>query len=182
MATATHLTFEEFQNLPEEEGKRYELDEGELLMEPSPVLLHNRIRDRIARRLTEFVERHQLGEITIESDFRLGPDTVLNPDVGFLTREHLERIDASRWPIDGAPLLAVEVISPSNSAERMAKKIRQYLRSGCRSVWVVYPSLHLVEVHSSPGVRQIESPEPLTDEAALPGFSMALPSIFEGKK
>jgi Uma2 family endonuclease len=110
MSTTVKLTFEDFQQLPEQEGRRYELDEGELLVEPSPAFLHNRIRDRIARCLTEFVERQQLGEITIESDFRLGPDTVLNPDVAFVTREHLERIDINRWPIDGAPLLAVEVL------------------------------------------------------------------------
>lgn len=73
MVTATHLTFEEFQNLPEEDGKRYELDGGELLMEPSPTFLHNRIRRRIADCLSEFVEEHQLGEITFETDFRLGP-------------------------------------------------------------------------------------------------------------
>ena len=182
MATTTHLSFEEFKNLPEEEGKRYELDEGELLMEPSPTFLHNRIRDRIARNLTEFVERHQLGEVTIQSDFRLGPKTVLNPDVALVAPEHLQRIDVSRWPIDGAPLLAVEVISPANTAERITRKIRQYLQSGGRSVWVVYPNLNLVEVHSSSGVRQIESPAVLTDEAVLPGFSLALLPIFESKK
>ena len=93
MGTTTKLTFEEFQKLPEQEGRTYELDEGELLMEPSPTFLHNRIRDRIARRLTEFVETHQLGEITVETDFRLGPDTVRNPDVAFVTNEHLRRID-----------------------------------------------------------------------------------------
>jgi Uma2 family endonuclease len=182
MVTTTHLTFEEFQQLPEEDGKRYELDEGELVMEPSPTFLHNRVCRRIAASLSEFVERHQLGEVTFETDFRLGPNTVLNPDVAVVTLEHLGRIDISRWPVDGAPLLAVEIISPSNTAERMAKKIRDYLRSGRRSVWVAYPNLNLVEIHSSAGVRQIESPAVLTDESVLPGFSMALPWIFEGKE
>lgn len=45
---STRLTYDEFLNLPEQEGTHYELDEGELVTEPSPTFLHNRIRDRIA--------------------------------------------------------------------------------------------------------------------------------------
>lgn len=181
MGTTTRLTFEDFLKLPEEEGKTFELDEGELLMEPSPTFLHNRIRDRIARRLGEFVENHQLGEVVVEMDFRLGPDTVRNPDVAFVTAQHLERIDVNRSPVDGAPALAVEVISPTNIAQDIVKKIQQYLGSGCRSVWIVYPTLHLVEIHSSAGVRKVQDGN-LTDEPLLPGFSLPLAFLFAGKK
>ncbi|HWZ43233.1 MAG TPA: Uma2 family endonuclease [Candidatus Saccharimonadales bacterium] len=79
-ATTTKLTFGEFEKLPEQEGRLHELDEGELLMTPLPTVQHNRIRDRIARRLREFVEAGNLGEIMIEVDFRLSADTVRNPD------------------------------------------------------------------------------------------------------
>ena len=178
MGTTTRLTFEEFQRLPEQEGKTYELDEGELLMEPSPTFLHNRIRDRIARRLSDFVEKHRLGEVTVETDFRLGPDTVRNPDVAFVTNDHLQRIDVNRSPVDGAPALAIEVISPGNTAEDTVRKTQQYLRAGCRSVWIVYPVLRLVEVHSSAGVRKIESDQVLKEEPLLPGFSLSLSAIF----
>jgi Uma2 family endonuclease len=51
MSTTTRFTFEEFEKLPEQEGIHYELDEGELLMEPSPTYFHNVIRYRIAQRL-----------------------------------------------------------------------------------------------------------------------------------
>jgi Uma2 family endonuclease len=182
MGTTTRLTFEEFEKLPEQEGRHYELDEGELVMEPSPTFLHNRIRYRIARLLTEYVERRQSGEIIEEMDFRLGRDTVRNPDVAFVTAGHLKRIDVNRSPVDGAPALAIEVISPTNSAEETAKKTRQYLRAGCQSVWIVYPALRMVEVHSFKGVRRIEGPEMLQDEKVLPGFSIKLSAIFEGKQ
>lgn len=178
----TRLTFEEFAKLPEQEGKTFELDEGELLMNPSPTFHHNRLRDRIARRLSEFVESHPIGEITMEMDFRLGPDTVRNPDVAFVTVDHLRRIDVHRSPVDGAPALAVEVISPANSAEDTVKKIHQYLRSGCQSVWIVYPTLRLIEVHSHAGVRNIGEPELLKDESLFPGFSLSLRYIFDGAK
>jgi len=182
MGTTTKLTFEEFAMLPEQEGKTYELDEGDLLMNPSPTFQHHRIRDRIARRLSEFVERRQIGEITMEMDFRLGPDTIRNPDVAFVTLDHLRQIDVNRSPVENAPALAVEVISPSNTAEDTVKKIHQYLRSGCRSVWIVYPTLRLIEVHSNAGVRNIEEPELLSDEPLFPGFSLSLRYIFDGAK
>ncbi len=179
-ATTTRLTFGEFENLPEQEGRLYELDEGRLMVTPSPTVQHNRIRDRIARRLSEFVETRNLGEIMIEVDFRLGPDTVRNPDVAFVGSDHLRRIDVERSPVEGAPILAVEVISPANSAQDTVKKIHQYLRSGCTSVWIVYPSLRLVEIHSGTGTRKVEEPETLRDEKLFPGLTLSLRYIFDG--
>lgn len=179
MGTTTKLTFAEFQKLPEREGAIYELDEGELLMEPSPALRHNLVRQRIAMKLIQFVESRDLGVVVEEMDFRLSPDTVRNPDVAFITAEHLKKIDLDRSPVDGAPALAVEVISPSNSAQDMAKKTQQYLASGCRTVWIVYPSLRLVEVYSQSGTRQVREPEILQAEDMLQGFSLSLNYILD---
>jgi Uma2 family endonuclease len=181
MGTTTKLTFEEFQNLPEREGTHYELDEGELLMEPSPILRHNLIRQRIALKLMTYLEANHLGLVAEEMDFRLAPDTVRNPDVAFVTAQHLTTIDLDRSPVDGAPALAVEVISPSNTAQDIAKKTQQYLRSGCQIVWIVYPSLRLVEIHSASGVRQMKEPESLNVETLLPGFSLSLRYVFDGQ-
>lgn len=182
MGTTTKLTLEDFAKLPEREGTIYELDQGELLMEPSPVLRHNVIRQRIATQLRQHVESHALGIVVEEMDFRLGPDTVRNPDVAFIAVEHLGRIDVDRSPVDGAPALAVEVISPRNRTEDTVKKTQQYLQAGCRSVWIVYPTLRLVEIHSQAGARKVQEPQPLSDETVLPGFSLSLPSIFDGIK
>lgn len=139
MTATPRLTFEEFQRLPEREGTIYELDEGELRIEPSPALRHNLIRQHIALKLTQFLELKNLGIVVEEMDFRLGPDIVRNPDVAFITNEHLKTVDLDRSPVDGAPALAVEVISPSNSAQDMAKKTQQYLAAGSKIVWIVYP-------------------------------------------
>ncbi len=179
-STTTRLTFDEFQKLPEQEGTRYELDEGELVMEPSPTFLHNRIRDRIASRLSEFVKVHRIGEVIVEMDFRLATDTVRNPDVAFVSTDHLRIIDINRSPVDGAPLLAVEVVSPSNLAQDMAKKVSQYLMSGSKVVWVVYPALHTVEVHTSSGVHRLKDPDSLVEEKLFGGhrFSLSLTALF----
>lgn len=182
MGTTTRITFEEFQELPEREGAIYELDEGELLMEPSPALRHNLIRQRIAFKISEFAVFRRLGVVAEEMDFRIGPDTVRNPDVAFITVEHLKTIDLDQSPVNGAPALAVEVVSPGNSADDISKKTQQYLRPGCRAVWVVYPKLRMVDVHSKVGSRHVREPEPLKDENLFPGFSLSLHYIFDGEE
>jgi len=182
VGTSTKLTFEEFQKLPEREGAIYELDEGELLMEPSPAVRHNLIRQRIAFKLMQFVESKHLGMVLEEMDFRLSPDTVRNPDVAFITAEHVKKIDLDRSPVDGAPAFAVEVISPSNSAQDMAKKTQQYLQAGCNIVCTVYPSLRIVEVHSISGTRQVRAPDLLREENLFHGFSLSLSYIFDGEE
>jgi Uma2 family endonuclease len=182
MSTTTRLSFAEFMALPESEGVVYELDEGELRIEASPTLRHNLIRYRIARLLSDFVEGRELGLVVEEMDFRLSEDTVRNPDVAFIEAAHANALDQDRSPIEGVPTLAVEVISPSNRAEDMARKTYQYLQAGCRTVWVVYPSLRLIEVRSKSDVRQVREPEALKDESSLPGFSLSLSYIFDLRK
>jgi Uma2 family endonuclease len=179
MSTTTRLTFHEFEQLPEQEGVRYELDEGELLMEPSPTFRHNLIRDRLARLLFEFVKIQGIGTVTVEMDFRLGEATVRNPDIAYVTLEHLRTIELDRSPVDGAPALAVEVVSPSNLAQDMLKKVGQYLQAGTQLVWVVYPALRLVEIHTADGVRQIKEPASLTEEKLFGArFSITLQTLF----
>jgi Uma2 family endonuclease len=181
MGTITRLTLAEYEKLPEREGTRYELDEGTLLMEPSPALRHNLIRQRIAEQLTGFVRSHHLGLVVEEMDFRLGPDTVRNPDVAFISAEHLRNIDPDYSPVEGAPALAIEVISPTNLAQDTAKKVRQYLDAGSHAVWLVYPTLRLIEIHDSKGARRISEPESLEESRLFAGFkfSLSLTALFD---
>jgi Uma2 family endonuclease len=181
MGATTKLNFEQFQRLPEREGTIYELDEGKLLMEPYPAARHNLIRQRIAMKLMQFVDSHRLGIVLEEMDFRLTTDTVRNPDVAFVSAEHAALVDLDVSPIEGAPALAVEVISPGNSAEDIAKKTQQYLRAGSQTVWIVYPRLRLMEVHSMAGVKQVREPEVLKQNA-LPEFFYRCPTIFDGQE
>jgi Uma2 family endonuclease len=181
MGTTTRLTFAEYEKLPEKEGVRYELDEGTLLLEPSPALRHNLIRQRIAAELTQFVRSHKLGIVVEEMDFRLETDTVRKPDVAFVPADHLRNIDPDASPVEGAPALAIEVISPTNLAQDTAKKVRQYLAAGCQGVWLVYPALRLVEVHDAAGARRISEPESVQEAKLFSGFrfSLALTALFD---
>lgn len=175
MGATTKVTLEEFLQLPEEPGKHFELDRGELIVEPSPTFRHNAIRFRIARHLQDFVRSYQFGHVTVENDFRLGSDIVRNPDVAFVATEPLSRMNVDSSPIDGVPDLAIEVVSESNLAQDMLTKVHQYLDAGSKAVWVFYPNLKVVQVHDRQGTREIAAPGSLQDQTVFPGQSYNLP-------
>ncbi len=164
-----------------DDGARHELDEGELLMVPSPAPRHNLIRQRIAFKMIQFVTERKLGIVLEEMDFRLAPEIVRNADVAFIAKVALRKIDLDQSPIEGAPTLA-EVLSPRNSTEDTVKKMHQYFDAGCRSVWLVYPALRLVEIHSRvesrPERRDIREPDMTVDNAVLPGFALSVSFVF----
>lgn len=96
------------------------------------------------------VERDGLGEVLIEAGFvidREGP-IVRAPDVAFLSRGRSESADLDGW-FEGAPDLAVEIVSPSDSAQDLHRKIGQYLAAGSRAVLAVYPLSREVLIHCS---------------------------------
>ncbi|HEV3036408.1 MAG TPA: Uma2 family endonuclease [Candidatus Angelobacter sp.] len=178
MSTSTKIGLDEFLKLPEADTTQYELDEGELLVTPSPTARHNEICYRIHRALWDFSLADQLGYVTGETDFLLSPDTVRRPDAAFITPAQLQRIDLDRSPLEGAPALAIEVISPGNDAQDILKKTHQYLDAGSELVWIVYPALKVVSVYSHTGTYEV-SQGFLQAENLLPGFQLSLAEIFE---
>jgi Uma2 family endonuclease len=183
MGTVTKLSFAEFQKLQgaAEDNVRYELDEGELVLTPSPTPRHNLVCFKLRRALGAFAKAHDLGRVTAEVDFRLSANVIRKPDVAWIAKTHLKGFDFDHTPIEGAPSLAVEVISPSNLAQDTLKKVRQYLAAGSQAVWLVYPALGVVEIHERGGVRDVTMPEPLDEELLFSGlkFSLSLVDLFD---
>ena len=181
MSTKTLLTFAEFERLPEKEGVRYELDEGELVTMTFPRPRHNQVVKRIFRLLQDFLDRNPLGEIFFpDTGFVLSkdPDTLRGPDLSFLRAERVRQVDVDR-DIEGAPDLAIELVSPNDSAEALNRKVEQYLRAGARSVWVFYPDVRQIHLHTPQGVRKLTAENTLEDPDLLPGFSIPVRALFE---
>src|SRR5438046_1590016 len=133
MATKTLLTLEQFERLPDD-GMRHELDEGELISMPPTFGIYGKIQSKTGFILMNFVEPRSLGLVLVETGFRLGSDTVRAPDVSFIRAERAKTLDLeSRF--ECAPDLAIEIVSPSETAEKIAHKVRQYLHGGA-VVWV----------------------------------------------
>lgn len=179
MGTKELLTLEQFEQLPVQEDKVFELDEGELRVMSPGRPRHNRVRDRLAHRLMHAVEDHKLGEIFVETEFRLSADTIRIPDVAFVPAERVKGIDPDR-PIEGAPALAIEVVSPTDLAEELARKVDQYLAAGAQAVWVLYPKVREVQTYQAGRISTtLGDADVLEDIKLFPGFSVPVRDLFE---
>jgi Uma2 family endonuclease len=180
MAVQSVFTLEQLARMPEDE-LRHEIDEGELIEMTRPKRRHGRLQARIARLLGAHVENRQLGEVLTESGFVLqrNPDTLRGPDVAFVRAERLAGLAEDEW-IEGAPDLVVEIVSPSDTARQMGRKVQQYLAAGTRAVWIVYPDIQSVWVFESSGQgRLVEGDTVLSSPNAPPGFEIPVREIFE---
>jgi Uma2 family endonuclease len=155
-AIAGHMTFEEFERLPDSPGK-LELLRGELIELPPAKLKHNEICERIYRRLIAILaEAHiraecgALGKVHHEMGYRVG-DGWLQPDVS---------ITHSDQPADdyylGSPALVVEVISDDKTADHVDGKIEEYRQNGALEIWVLYPVRKHVWIYRS-GTAEMRS-------------------------
>ena len=132
--------------------------------------------------LAQFVKAHALGVVfgaetgfTIASD----PDTVRAPDVAFVRRERMPEsgLPTGYWP--GAPDLAVEVISPSDTYTEVEQKVIDWLDAGTRMVLVVNPRTRTITVyHSHTDVTRLTLSDLLTGGEVLPGFTCAVSEVF----
>lgn len=179
MSTITHLvTAEDLLNMPDD-GTRHELIKGELLTMPVPKLLHGFVTVKLSVLLYNHIEANNLGRTVGESGFHLetGPDTVLGPDIAFISRHRIPDDDDCFYP--GAPDLAVEVLSPSDRRGKVERKTALWLDLGARSVWNVNPRKRTVEVFHADGQRWLFSEGDELVDDVVPGFRVAVSKIFE---
>jgi Uma2 family endonuclease len=176
MATKTLLTVEEFLRLPEPMDVVRELVGGEVITVSPTMPLHNLVRDNLFVLLRAFVTAHRLGTVFVEQAFQLAQNTVRVPDVSFLRAER--QFEMNRLPF-GAPDLAVEIISPTNTAREMHQRVSDFFAAGSARVWVVYPEERKVYVHGLAGVVRRQGDVTLEDPELLPGFSVKVSSLFE---
>ncbi len=117
-----------------DDGNRYELLHGELVMSPSAFFGHGAVTTYVVGKLGEFVRSKKLGAVTVETDIVLGKHFVLRPDICFVSKR---QTDIIRGHIYGAPDLAVEITSPSNWQMDVFAKMHEYERFGIREYWVL---------------------------------------------
>jgi len=181
MGAKTLLTIDQLERLPEAEGLSYELDQGELVEVSSASYLHNRIRDLLTHRLMNHLETHRdQGAVVAEQWFRFGEDTVRAPDVALISPSQIALLDPERRIQPFAPALAVEITSPSNTFDELARKTRQYLEAGTRTVWIFVTAMREIHVYAAgarPGI--LSADDLLEDPVLLPGFSARVAGLFQ---
>ncbi len=179
--TQTHTSADELLGLPDD-GCRYELIRGELRRMPPAGSEHGAVAMNIGVVVGQFVKTHSLGLVFgAETGFKLAsdPDTVLAPDLAFVRRERIppEGMPQGFWP--GAPDLAVEVVSPSDTYTTVEEKVHAWLDAGTRLVLVANPRTRTASVHASQAqVTRLTESDLLTAGDILPGFACRVAELF----
>lgn len=129
------------------------------------------------------IGRLGLGEVfAAETGFRISrmPDTIRAPDFAFLRGERWESLERRDGYIEGAPDLAVEVVSPSDSSEEVHEKALEWLDAGVRLLWVLHPRTRTVTVYTPDWQARVLGPDEVLDGGdVVPGFSILVRALFE---
>jgi Uma2 family endonuclease len=158
-------TYEDYAALPDD-GQRYEIVNGVLVMAPAPTPEHQSIAVRIAYYMFPHVDLAGIGRLLPSPiDVELGPKQVFQPDVVVILNAHLDRIAAKR--IIGAPDLVVEVVSPGSGVMDRIAKYAVYAHAGIPEYWIVKPENRTVEVFVLED-GEYRSPGIFTGQATLP--------------
>ena len=183
MATTTstpRLTWEAFARLPDGDGMHREILEGELQVLPPAKSGHSQIASRVFAILSALQERG-LGKVYLEAGYKLSenPPTWIQPDASFLGIDRALGTAGGDY-FTGGPELAIEIVSPSESARDLEHKVRLLLAAGSHAVWVIYPESQSVHVHlpdgtsSTRGVR-----DSLSAPQLLKSWEFPVRQLFE---
>jgi Uma2 family endonuclease len=162
----------------------YEIVDGQIVELPPMGVYESAIASLIGFALMQAVNPRKLGRVVVEAMFWLNRSGKLKrrPDLAFVSAERwaltrgLPRAEA--WEV--VPDLAIEIVSESNSAWEIARKVTDYVTAGVRQVWVVYPELKQVYIHPDlHSARILTAPAELDGGDLIPGFRLPLSELFE---
>lgn len=181
-AATLKLTYADFQYFPQD-GRRHELVDGEHFVTPSPASKHQLVLGNLFGHLWKHVQSQGLGWVGWSPlDVVLTEYDVLQPDLFFVSRERMDRVEEGR--ILGAPDLVIEALSPSTRKHDEVTKRRLYEKHGVLEYWIVDVELERFAVHRRQGVRFGQKTELSLEDGdrlstpLLPGFEVALNELF----
>jgi Uma2 family endonuclease len=163
------LTYEDYAALPDD-GKRYELHEGELSVTPAPGRRHQTALGRRFVLLTLHVEASGRGEVFVSPfDVIMSNITVVEPDIIYVDDSRHQRV--SERGVEGSPTLAIEIISPYSIRIDRRRKLALYAQHDVTWYWIVDPEARTIEVyHLEAGTYRREATLEGTEPRALPPF------------
>jgi Uma2 family endonuclease len=179
------MTTEEMLALPDNGTERW-LIRG--LLREIPMTVRNRwhssVLTRIAFILWSWLEQQPepRGDILGgEAGFRLqrDPDVTVGIDVAYISAQLAARLSRESTLIEGVPVLAVEILSPSDTVESIGEKVDEYLKAGVALVWIVDPHFRTVQVFQQ-GAEPVlfNAEQELSGEPHLPGFRVQVADLF----
>ena len=182
MTTNTKIvTYDDYLTLPDD-GKKYEIIDGELIMTPSPLSVHQRILRNLVRIFDTYVSKNRLGEVLFAPlDVILSMTDVVQPDFIFVPQDRSDII--TKKNIIAAPDLVIEILSESTETLDRVTKKGLYERYGVKEYWIVDPSARTVEqyVLENKSYRSVGTfkEHDVVEVKTIEGLPVKLSEIFE---
>lgn len=186
MTQSIRWTTDDLDVFPLEDGKRYEIIDGELYVSTQPSYQHQRVSGRLFRALDAWDDQTGAGEVNTAPGVIFAIDDAVAPDVVWISRERLPSVLGRDGKLHAAPDLVVEVLSPGSANQKRDRdiKLRLYNVRGVLEYWIVDWIGRRVEVYRrEQGALQLAGTMLEADALAsplLPGFSYRLEELFAG--
>jgi Uma2 family endonuclease len=171
------MTVEQFEALPDEVTDRHELVEGELIPVPSSTLKNSLIRDKILFLLNTWSFSRSLATAVSEMDVRTGSRTVRRPDISIFSAEQIGRFPMNAVPVPEPPMIAIEVLSPSEGMIAVGRKVAEYLSAGSEEVWLIDHENREVHIRTADEERLLRDGKTL-ESSLLPGFHVSVGELL----
>lgn len=176
------LTYEDYLLFPED-GRRHELIDGEHFVTPAPSRKHQVVSFNLSRLIGNFLEENPLGEaLAAPFDIVLTKEDVVQPDLVFVSNDR-----SGIWTeksVEGAPDLAIEILSDGTRQKDENRKLRLYERFGVREYWVFDPALETARIYRRRGdhlllVRELsKAADDILETPILSGLRIPLAKVF----
>ena len=176
-----HFKADDIWDTPED-GKRYEVIDGDLYVTPPPSWLHQRGSGALFYRLYGHVYQHHLGEVvSAPIGLVLDEENGLQPDLVYVSRERSHVI--TERGIEGAPDLVVEVLSPSTQSRDRGIKMRRYAAAGVPEYWLLVPWNRTLEAYrlAEPGyeLTGLYGPGSIFGPELFPGLEISIDDLWQ---
>ena len=182
-APVIQWTYEDYLAFPED-GKRYEIIEGDCFMSPAPRTRHQAISLRLTYFLYDYLRDTKLGHVfDAPTDVIFSETNIVQPDVLVVLAARAAIITEKN--IQGAPDLVIEILSETTRKMDEVVKKKLYERYGVLEYWIVDPELALVKIYRLTDGRYGRAEERAQERGEtvttvlLPGLDIALTELFE---
>lgn len=176
------LTYQDYLEIPEEPGYRFEILDGILIKEPSPSVIHQRASRKLQRILEDYFEKVDPEGEVFDAPLDVTPleFNVVQPDLFYVSGEQQLIVKEDR--IDGSPVLVVEILSPSSARKDRLQKMRIYQKAEVKHYWLVDPKEKTLECFAlHDGVYALVASgmeEDIVEHPNFPGLSIPLKSLW----
>lgn len=177
-------TLAHVQTFPADDGYRYEIIDGDLIMTTQPHWEHQLVAARLIGALQYWSDQTEAGWVFVEPGVIFADDTAVAPDIVWVRQDRLRTLLDEDGKLHGVPDLVVEILSPgkTNEVRDRETKLHLYRQHNVPEYWIVDPEQRQVEVYRTLDgeldLDQVYTPLEMLTAPLLPGFAYAVGRLF----